>query len=91
MKDGEVAQRILPNVEFDSIAEGCINTSYCVIKEKGKVVHILAPGAITPVTIKDLPRLDGLSVSELKEMARNEGISFPSKATKAKLLELLEG
>ena len=88
---GSVVQKILPNIEFDELAPNCINTAYCVIKDKeGVVVHILAPGARTPE--KELAKsinYDEMSKSELRELLIQAEISFPTKATKVRLIELL--
>ena len=84
--------KILPNVKFDEIPAGYTVTAYAVIKndDKSEVLAILAPG-MTTTHIKDAATQDltKLSIKELKEILRNDGCSFPAKANKTKLLELL--
>jgi len=94
-KVGEESIVIKPNVEFDGYLGGYTVTAYATIKdaETGEVVDILKPGAIT-TELKGRARkqdFNDLTVKELKELCISEGYSYASKATKASLIDLLEG
>ncbi len=86
VKDGETIQKILPNVEFDSIAPGCTVTAFARIKDGDKTIE-LAPGSITPEVTKEFK--DIRTVQDLREACIAASITFKKKATKAELLKLL--
>ena len=89
IKDGDEII-IKPNVPFNGIPEGYKITAYATIKnQEGAVVSILKPGELT-VELKGAPILSQLSIRDLKELAISKGRSFPSRATSAKLIEILE-
>ncbi len=90
VKDGEVVQKILPNVEFDSIAGGCKVTAYARVIDGDNQIF-LKPGSTTPEVKELLPTGEELTIKELKHSLRDAGISFPSKAKREVLLELLKG
>ncbi len=91
VKDGEIVQRILPNVEFDSIAGGCVVTAYARVIDGDNQI-LLKPGQVTDEPKALLPTdLGELSAQELRELCIEQERSFPKKATKAKLIDILEG
>ncbi len=88
---GDETIRILPGVEFDYIPAGYKITAYALIKDKeNNVIAALHPGDTTK-ELKESPIVDfsSMSIKAIKEALRNEGITFPSKATKSVLLDLL--
>ncbi len=91
VKKGEEAIIIKPNMKFDSIPAGRTVTAYATIKdESGSVVAILKPGAITEnISSQSALQTAELSLRDLKEIAIDKGISYPSKIKKDELLELL--
>ena len=91
VKDGEVVQKILPNVEFDAIAGGCKVTAYARVIDGDNQIF-LKPGSTTPEAKGLLPTdLKGMSPKELRVLCIEQERSFPKKATKAELIEILEG
>ena len=91
---GDKEFKILPNVEFDSIPAGYTVTASAIIKttDKKDIVAILQPGEVT-TELKDAAKLDynELTLSELKQLCLDGGLSFPKTAKKSKLIEILEG
>ena len=91
VKDGEIVQKILPNIEFDGIAGGCTVTAYARIFDGDNCI-ILKPGQITDEPKALLPTdLGELSSQELHELCIAKGLSFPKKANKTRLIEILGG
>lgn len=91
-KDGEEIN-ILPNTQFEEIPAGyLILVAAHILNDEGELVATLQPGKITTL-IKDTPSMDywEKNKSELREILIQSEISFPTKATKQHLIELLEG
>ena len=89
-RDGEKVMTIYPGKEFNSIPGGCMVKCYAQIKdESGKVILVLRPEDPS-TTLRAKQSFDELTVKELKELATERGKKFPSRATTAKLIEILE-
>ena len=83
---------IKPNIVFTEIPAGYTvhSSAFIFNDDKTELLYKLQPGDVTP-HIKDTPSLDlsSLSASELRELCIEKGLSFPKKATKTKLIEML--
>lgn len=89
-KDGEKVMTIYPGKEFKSIPGGCLVKCYAQIKdERGKVILVLKPETPSQA-LRGTQSYSELTVKELKELATERGKTFPSRATTAKLIEILE-
>jgi len=94
VKDGEEVSVIKPNEPFgyEKLIEGATNTAWCTIKKVGsaEILFVLKPGqVIPPMKGNPKPDLSKLSVSELKSLCMEQGISYKAKATKTALIKLL--
>ena len=94
VKDGKEEMKLLPNVPFEEVPAGLLVTAYALIREveSDDIVAALEPGKVTP-HIKGVATInyEELSKQDIREILINKGISFPTKATKVKLIALLEG
>ena len=83
--NGDKDYKFIPGVEFD-IPEGkLVNINYATLKDGDNTI-ILKPGQIVENKQKfNVPT----TKEDLKEFLNNKGVSFPSKATVAKLQEIV--
>ncbi len=88
--------KILPNTPFEAFSGEYVVTAYALVRdtETKEVVVALHPGKkVNGVgkTESKAERLLDLSIKEIKQMLVTAGLSFPSKANKSTLIEILQG
>lgn len=77
--------------DYDGTPERLRQLSEGGFVQDGTNTHADVESASDGVTVAQTGNLDALTVTELRALAKERGIAVPSKATKARLLELLGG